>query len=237
MRLGWIIAVLMTTALIVSGVAEAQVTTQQPPDQPVLITADELSQDEELGTIVARGNVEITQGERVLLANTVSYNQKSDTVSASGNVTLMEPGGEVIFAEFVELTDKLKNGIVRQLRILLTDESRFAASEAERRDGNLTIMKRAVYSPCEACKKDPSRPLVWQIKAENVEHDQERQEIRYRNAFLEMFGVPVVYVPYFSHPDPTVKRKSGRHRNADLYQGRRLGHEWGISSALRQGRD
>ncbi len=209
MRSSGFIALLTVIAAFVTGIAEAQVTAPAVPDQPVLITADELSQDEELGTITARGNVEITQGERLLLANTVSYNQKSDTVSASGNVTLMEPGGEVIFAEFVELTDKLKNGIVRQLRILLTDESRFAASEAERRDGNLTVMKRAVYSPCEACEKDPERPLVWQLKAETVEHDQERQEIRYRNAFLEMFGVPVVYVPYFSHPDPTVTRKSG----------------------------
>ncbi|MCG8546094.1 MAG: LPS assembly protein LptD, partial [Alphaproteobacteria bacterium] len=178
-------------------------------DSPVLITADELSQDQELGTIIARGNVEISQGDRILMADSVSYNEKSDTVSASGNVTLLEPSGEVIFAEYVELTDELKNGIVKQLRILLTDDSRFAASEASRRDGNRTIMKRAIYSPCLPCKEDPSKSLVWQIKAQKVEHDQERREIRYTNAFLEMFGVPVAYVPYFSHPDPTVKRKSG----------------------------
>ena len=178
-------------------------------DIPVLITADELSQDEELGTITARGNVEISQGERVLMADTVTYNQKSDTVSASGNITLMEPDGEVVFADFVELTDEFKNGLVKRLGVLLTDDSRFAAIRAQRRDGNLTVMDKAVYSPCLPCKKNPNKPPIWQLKAERVEHDQKRREIRYRNAFLEMHGVPVAYVPYFSHPDPTVERKSG----------------------------
>jgi LPS-assembly protein len=178
-------------------------------NEPVLFTADEVSQDQELGTILARGHVEITQGKRILMADSVSYNQKTDTVSASGNIKLLEPGGEVIFAEYVELTDAMKNGVVKQLRILMTDNSRIAAAEGRRSDGNRTIMSHAVYSPCEVCKEDPTRPLVWQIEAERVEHDQEAHEVIYHNAFMEMFGIPVAYVPYFSHPDPTVKRKTG----------------------------
>lgn len=177
--------------------------------QPILFTADEVSQDRDLGTILARGNVEITQGDRILMADTVSYNQRTETVSASGNVRLLEPSGDVMFAEFAELTDELKNGVIKQLRVLLVDDSRFAANEARRNDGNLTVMKRGVYSPCAICKEDPERPPVWQLKAETIEHDQEAKEIRYRNAFMEMFGLPVAYVPYFSHPDPSVKRKTG----------------------------
>jgi LPS-assembly protein len=178
-------------------------------DQPILFKADEVSQDRELGTILARGNVEITQGNRILMADSVSYNQRTETVSASGNIRLLEPSGDVIFAEFVELTDGMKNGVVKELRVLLTDDSRFAATEGRRRDGNLTVMKRGVYSPCAICKEDPERPLVWQLKAETIEHDEAEKEIRYYNAFMELFGLPVAYVPYFSHPDPTVKRKTG----------------------------
>lgn len=194
-------------ACLIASAATAQ--TLKGTDQPILFTADEVSQDAELGTILARGNVEITQGDRVLMADSVSYNQKTETVSASGNITLLEPSGEVMFADYVELTDGMKNGVVKQLRLLLTDDSRLAAVDARRSDGNLTVMKRAVYSPCKICEEDPERPLVWQIKAQTIEHDQAGQEIRYRNAFMEMFGLPVAYVPYFSHPDPTVKRKTG----------------------------
>jgi LPS-assembly protein len=200
-------AMLFAVACLLAPPAMAQ--RVKGTDQPVLFSADEVSQDQELGTVLARGHVEITQGDRILMADSVSYNQKTDTVSASGHVTLLEPSGDVVFAEYVQLNDAMKNGIVKQLRLLLTDDSRLAAVEARRSDGNLTVMKRAVYSPCEICKKDPSRPPVWQIMAQTVEHDQERHEIRYHNAFMEMFGIPVAYVPYFSHPDPTVKRKTG----------------------------
>jgi len=183
--------------------------TQTQKDQPVLIKADEITRDEELGAIVARGHVEITQGDRILLADAVSYNEKSETVSASGNVKLLEPTGEVLFADYVELTDNFKNGTVSQLRILLTDQSRFSAANATRKDGNLTTMNKAAYSPCKPCKKDPDRPLLWQLTAKRIDHDQEDKEVRYRDAFLEVFGFPVLYTPYLSHPDPTVKRKSG----------------------------
>ncbi|MEL0021106.1 MAG: LptA/OstA family protein, partial [Rickettsiales bacterium] len=97
---------------------------------PVLLQADEINYDQELGTVVARGKVEISQGGRTLFADTLSYNQKTETVSASGNIVLHEPSGEVIFAEFVKLTDQLKNGVINRIRILLLDDSRFAANNA-----------------------------------------------------------------------------------------------------------
>jgi LPS-assembly protein len=182
---------------------------QLPSDLPVLMMADEMNYDEELGTVIARGKVEITQGERSLLADTVNYNQKSDTVSASGNVVLHEPSGEVIFAEYMELSDQLKTGVIERIRVLLRDGSSFAANSAERKDGNKTRMRRAVFSPCKLCEKDSDSPPVWQLKAEQVEHDQQAQEIRYKDVYLEMWGVPVAYSPYFSHSDPTVDRKVG----------------------------
>ena len=183
-----LVAILLLAAFAVPGAARELVS----QEQPVLIMADELHYDEELGTVVASGNVEIIQGDRTLLADTISYNQKTDVVSASGNVVLHEPTGEVLFAEFVELRDELKNGIVENIRLLLSDDSRFAANKAERRDGNRTIMSKAVYSPCKSCKDHPERPVLWRLRAEKIEHDQEDREVRYRNVFLEMFDVPVL---------------------------------------------
>lgn len=182
---------------------------QLDADLPVLMMADEINYDDELGTVVARGKVEIVQGERTLLADTVSYNQKTDSVTASGSVVLHEATGEVVFAEFVELRDQMKNGVIKRIRILLADESRFAANSAERADGNKTKMRRAVFSPCKLCEKNPDADPLWQLKAERVEHDQEDREIRYKDVYLEMWGIPVAYSPYLSHPDPTVDRKTG----------------------------
>ena len=176
---------------------------------PVLIKADEISNDQDLGIIVAKGNVEIAQGARVLIADTLSYSQKSNTVTASGNVTIMEPSGEVFFASYVELTDNLKDGIVEKIQILLSDNARISANGAKRSGGNRTDMVKAVYSPCEVCKEDPSRAPLWQIKADQVIHDQKTHLVEYVSATMEIGGIPIMYIPYFSHADPTIKRKTG----------------------------
>ena len=168
-----------------------------------MIFADEINYDDELGTVVAKGKVEIIQGKRTLFANTVSYNQKTDTVSASGNIILHEPSGQVIFAEFVELTEELKNGIIKRIQILLEDKSRFAANSAIRRDGNKTRMYRAVYSPCHLCEKNSERPPLWQLKADRIEHSQKNREIAYKDVFLEMWGFPVAYACLlYTSPSP-----------------------------------
>tara|TARA_R110002110_G_scaffold284986_1_gene499128 strand:- start:105267 stop:107396 length:2130 start_codon:yes stop_codon:yes gene_type:complete len=177
-------------------------------EQPVLMTADDLSFDEDLGTATARGNVEIVQGERILNADAVTYNQRDDIVTATGNVVLLEPTGEVLFAEFAELTSDMREGFLRGFRMLLNDDSRLASVSAQRRGGVETELTGAVYSPCRDCLGFDGEP-VWQIKARRVVHNAEDQEVVYRDATLELLGVPIAYTPYLSHPDPTVERKTG----------------------------
>lgn len=177
---------------------------------PALITADELRYDEELGVVTAIGNVEISRDERVLLADTVSYNERTDVVTATGNVSLLEPSGEVLFGDFVELTGDLQEGVVETLRVLFADgRTRMAAISGQRVEGRRTILNNAVYSPCELCQEDPQKAPLWQIRASEIEHDQEERSVTYRDARFEVLGIPVAYSPYFSHPDPTVTRKSG----------------------------
>ena len=174
----------------------------------VLMQADTLTYERAEKRIIAEGNVEIAYGERLLFADRVTYDQTSDTVVASGNVALMDPSGDVAFADKVALKNEMRDGLARSFSVLMTDDSRLAAPRAERIAGNRTVMERAVFSPCEICESGEREPL-WQIKAYRVEHDKDEATITYRNAFLEFFGVPLLYTPYFSHPDPTVDRKSG----------------------------
>ena len=179
------------------------------PDLPVLLSADQVTYDENLEVVTASGNVEIAQEDRVLLADSISYNLRAEVVTASGNITLLEPTGEVLFAQYVELTDDLKEGVIKDFKVLLTDRSRLAAASGVRVGGNKSALRKAVYSPCELCAEDPTKAPLWQIKADRIVHDQEEKTIAYEDATFELFGLPVAYTPYFEHPDPTVKRKSG----------------------------
>ncbi len=191
-----------------SGI-EAAIPLNPDSDQPVLLTADEIIHDQAGGIVTARGRVEVAQGERVLMADQISYNLKQDVVTAQGNITLLEPTGEVTFADRVELTGNMKQGTVENIRILLADRSRMAAQIGTRRDGVTNELKNAVYTACQPCRENPDKEPLWQVKAKQVTHDEVGKDIEYRDAWLEVAGVPVAYTPYLSHPDPSVKRRSG----------------------------
>ena len=202
---------LTLAAFLVSLTGTAARAQSQSPSttDPAVFSADEVLYDDQLEIVTARGNVEIVQGGRTLLADLISYDRKQDIVTAFGNISLLEPSGDVMFAEKVELSGDLKTGVVTEIRILMEDNSRFAARGGRRTDGNLTELKRAVYSPCELCKNDPEAAPLWQIRAAEVNHDQKEQTIEYYDAVMEFYGIPFLYLPYFQHPDPTVKRRSG----------------------------
>lgn len=174
-----------------------------------LFTADEISYDQKTGVVTASGNVEIVQGPRVLKADNVIYNVEADTVEAVGNIALLEPSGDVLFADKISLSNEFKTGAIKEIRILFTDNSRLAAYSAVRESETKTVLNKAVYSTCSLCADDPTAAPLWQLKSSRVEHDKANQSIEYEHAILEFYGVPVLYTPYFSHPDPTVNRKSG----------------------------
>jgi LPS-assembly protein len=185
-------------------------TDAQGNPSPVLLNADEITYDDQLETVIARGNVELTQAGRTLLADVVSYNQRSDTVTASGHVSVIEDAtGETTFGNFVELHDEMRNGFIRDLRMLLADRTRLAGNTARRSDANTTEIRRGIYSPCDLCQEDPTQPPVWDFRANTIVHDHAAQRIEYEDVTLDIDGWPVLWSPYFSHPDPTVKRQSG----------------------------
>lgn len=178
-----------------------------PAAAPVNIEAKSLSHDGETDTVTAAGDVELVQGGKILHADEVKYNTKKDTVTAKGNVSLLDEEGNVYFFDEVELSRDMKEGYIKSLLAALSDGARFTAESATRKDGNITAMEKASYTPCKVCETDP-KPL-WQIKADKVVHDQKEKTVSYENARLEMLGAPVFYSPVLSHPDPSVKRKSG----------------------------
>ncbi len=203
-------ALLSTHASIASantpGQAGEKAVEQEPP---IRMKADQLSYDRDLGIVTATGNVEVFHDKRILMADTLSYNERADLLSASSNITLLEPGGEVLFAQYMELSGDMKNGVIQDLRMILQDGARVASSGGHRYDGNRTEMYNAVYSPCRLCPEDPKKPPLWQIKAVKINHDQKWQMLEYQDAWLEVHGVPILYTPYLRHPDPTAPRKTG----------------------------
>ena len=200
--------VLLLLSLAIGSGAAAQ-TGADAGREPFLFQADRLDFDRERNVVTAEGNVELAREGRILRADRVALDRTTGVARADGNVTLIEPDGEVLFADSVELTEDLRDGFVEQFKARLGTGSRLAASWGQLQGGTRADLNQAVYSACEPCGEDPSEAPVWQVKARRVTHDRVQQQVTYRDAVLEMWGVPVLYTPYLSHPDPDVTRKTG----------------------------
>jgi len=175
----------------------------------MLVQANEIDYDYANNRVAAVGNVQIYYGDSTLEANRVVYDQKTKRLHAEGNVRLTEQDGKVTYGEIMDLSDDYRDGFVDSLRLDAPDQTRMAATRAERSSGNLTIFHNGVYTACLPCKDDPRKPPLWQVKAARIIHDQGEKMMYFEDARLEFFGKPIAWLPYFSAPDPTVKRKTG----------------------------
>ncbi len=179
---------------------------------PVLLEASQVDYHQEESLAVASGSVEVSQGDTIVLADELTYDQKRNVVTAHGNVSMLEPSGNVYFADRLELKDDLKAGAIRQFKARLADDSLMVAARAKKLDENRLELFKAIYSPCKVtCSPDgkEARSPLWQVKADHVLVDQQKQKISYDNAFIETYGIPVFYTPYFSHPTPDADNQSG----------------------------
>jgi LPS-assembly protein len=182
---------------------------KRDPNAQMLVRANVLDYDYTNERVSAVGHVQIYYSGSTLEADKVIYDQKAKRLYAEGNVRLVEADGRILYATSLELSDDYRDGFVDSLRLDSPDKTRIAAARAERSGGNITVFQSGVYTACEPCKDDPRKPPLWQIKATRIIHDQTEKMIYYEGASLEFFGTPLAYLPYFSAPDPTVKRKTG----------------------------
>ncbi len=72
-------------------------------------------------------------------------------------------------------------------------------------DDELKVYK-AIFSTCNTENK---KCRGWEIISDEFRHDKNKQIFEYKNSWLKIFNYKILFTPYFNHPDPSVKRKSG----------------------------
>ena len=174
-----------------------------------LVTARNMASDQNTGVVTATGHVEIARGDYLLHADKVTYNQKTGVMHAEGHVSILDPSGQVEFADSEEITGDMRQAFAENVGILFPDNSRFAADTAQRYGARYLVATNGIYTACNVCKEDPNNSPLWQLKGQTVVQDNVEHEIYYHDATIELADVPVFYTPYFSTPDPTVERRQG----------------------------
>jgi len=219
--LAFVLALMLASALSIcfSAPASAQfsynrgpvrtVPPRPPSDGQMLVQAVEVDYDYNNSRVSAVGNVQMFYNGTSVEADKVIYDQKTKRLHAEGNIRMTDADGKITYANIMDLSDDYRDGFVDSLRVDTADATRMAATRSDRTGGNYTVFENGVYTACAPCRDDPKKPPLWQVKGARIVHDQNEKMLYFENAQLEFFGVPMAYMPYFSTPDPTVKRKTG----------------------------
>ncbi len=174
------------------------------------VEADSMEYNEEKATVSAKGHVNITYGERKLSAHEVEYDQNADQINATTNIHLTDEYNNEYFADSANIKGDLTSGEVFSLSGHLAEKKAlFSADKGVLEDKNRVILDNAAYTPCKVCPRVNDGKAMWRLTADKVTMNREEGYIDYRDATLDVFDVPILYLPYFSHPTPEVKRRSG----------------------------
>jgi LPS-assembly protein len=178
-------------------------------DQPVYYQADSATYDRDSAIVTLDGHVEIWQDDKVLRADKVTLDRNSGVAAAEGHVSIVQPDGQVLFADYAELSQGMADGVLRDMSARLPQNGRLVANGARRTGGEINELSRAVYSTCNLCAANPDHAPLWEIRARSAVQDVANKRIEYHDAVIDLYGVPVAWFPYLTHPDPSEKRASG----------------------------
>jgi len=192
--------------MVVPAAAHAQATeapvpaaeTPAPPDQIVDFSADVVSYDDKADVVTASGQVRMNRDGNYLAADQVIWERTTGRVFAKGNVVLLTPQGDKLVGDSVELTDTLRDGTVDNLLVVLENGARVAARRGTR-TGNVTTLDNAIYSPCPVTTDSgcPKRPS-WAITAAKVIDDPATGRVRFIGGRLQLFGITLPLLPVFN---------------------------------------
>lgn len=208
---GLTVSAALRPAVCIAQDAPPPETEQAAPSMPEpstkKVAADEIEFSAEKVDYDSVGNVVTATGDVILIrdgyrlrADTVVWNRKSGQVTAQGNIRSTGPKGETAYGDSIVLTDSLKDGMVENMLLVLEDGSRLAAQKGSRTNGIIDL-DYAAYSPCAVedaggCPKNPS----WQVKAVRVNYDPVKKRVKFDRARIELFGLPVIPLPFLSSP-------------------------------------
>ena len=182
---------------------------QSDNNNDIEITADKIELLDNGNKIKATGNILIQTENYLSSTDNLIYDKSKEKVKTSGNIIIKDKlENYYYFDKFI--SDKgFSKASGTNAKIRLNDGSRIVGKSFIRTDSNINQINNAIYTPCLQKNYITENCPGWKLSAKKVVHDVEKQNIYYEGATLSILNVPVLYSPFFSHPDPSVKKRSG----------------------------
>ena len=178
-------------------------------EEKIKIYADEVRVDEVNEKVTATGDaVAINEDNIKIKSNKLTYNKSKNFIEADGSVVINDQMDNTFFLDELNATDNFNIITGKAVKVRLNDDSRIVGSNFNKK-GEISVIENAEYTPCTKKNYLIKNCPGWKLKSNKIYHDSKNNTIHYDHAQIQLFNIPVFYLPYFSHPDPSVKKRSG----------------------------
>ena len=175
----------------------------------ILIYADEIFQDKD-NNLIGKGKAKIFFENQIINSDLIIYNKQTKKIIIPTNFKYKDEQNNLYYGTEGSFDSNFTNGIVKDVKILLNDGSRIVGNQF-RRENNIDIISKGVYSPCSSKIKIGNFICpTWQLEGEKILHNNESLLLYQKHSKMRVLNIPVFYLPYLVSPSPLrKKRKSG----------------------------
>ena len=151
---------------------------------------------------------------KIFLEN-FEYSMKTNIFKSIGLVKLKDKENNTYEFSQTYIDTKKKEILGTDIKVYLNQEDfkinkrnnpRLFANSAKV-SSDKSIFSKSIFTICEYRENDKCPP--WTIQSRKMLHDSKKKTIYYDHAVVKVYDIPIFYFPKFSHPDPSVKRRSG----------------------------
>ena len=175
------------------------------------IFADRIIYFKDKGVIQTFGNSKFKDANKNLSANNFSYNINTKIINAIGDVVFIDQEKNKFFFKQFTYNEIEESGSGNEI-IAKTFNGSYLQSKSGNLDNKNGVIKlnNGEFTSCSKIKNEKGEFCPsWSLKSKKIIHNKKKKIITHKHAFFKLKKLPILYTPYISHPDPSVKRKSG----------------------------
>ena len=146
-------------------------------------------------------------GAKTIKSDKIEYNIKTEEIKATGNTEITNASGQKVRADNLSLSKDKTNVNANDIELWLGSHV-YVKAESITRNEHETIAKDAEFTACDGCDDYGN---AWEISSKTVIHDSTEKMLYFHNATFWVYNdtFPILWLPYYEMPDPTVKYKTG----------------------------
>jgi LPS-assembly protein len=159
----------------------------------ISIWADLLTYDYDNNLFHAKGNVMIISNEIIIIADTATFNEKTDDATAEGSVRLVK-GGDVLYCDQMKINLDSEKGEVTNGNIFSRQSNfRIQGDKIEKVGKDEYHLDHGTFTTCNG--DSPS----WKFTADDIDATMGGLASS-RNTLFYVKGIPLLYTPYMLFP-------------------------------------